>query len=137
MTSRTSPAVALKARFSYTAIQVEEMNRSVRFYTSILDMKQIVRKKVKETNGELCVLTSGGNTLELNQYYNTPFNRGGTLDHLAFRVSNLERFMKKARDATLDVHDFLETKGWRRCFVDDPDGNWIEVYQRLEHHSQV
>ena len=124
---------ALDLRFGYVAIQVEEMARSVKFYTSILGMKQIVRKKVKETNGEMCVLRSGSGTLELNQYFGSPFNRGGTLDHLAFQVSSLVRFMKKARDAGLSTHDYLETKNWKRCFIDDPDGNWIEVYQRLKH----
>jgi catechol 2,3-dioxygenase-like lactoylglutathione lyase family enzyme len=123
-------------QFSYVAIQVEEMNRSVGFYTSILGMKQVVRKEVKETNGEMCVLRSGNGTLELNQYFDLPFNPGGTLDHLAFQVSNLERFTIKARDAGLNVHDFLKTEKWKRCFVDDPDGNWIEVYQRLEHRSR-
>jgi catechol-2,3-dioxygenase len=109
------------------------MNRSARFYTSVFGMKQILRKKVKETNGELCVLKSGCNTLELNQYFDQPFKRGGTLDHLAFQVSNLRTFMKKVQGMSLNIHDFLETKKWKRCFVDDPDGNWIEVYQRLEH----
>jgi catechol 2,3-dioxygenase-like lactoylglutathione lyase family enzyme len=126
----------MKPRFSYTAIQVREMNRSVGFYTSILGMKQVLRKNVKETNGELCVLRSGSNTLELNQYFDLPYSGGGSLDHLAFQVSDLEGFMREAHDVHLTVHDFLEAKDWKRCFVDDPDRNWIEVYQRLEHGQE-
>jgi catechol 2,3-dioxygenase-like lactoylglutathione lyase family enzyme len=122
----------MKMRFAYTAIQVENISRSVAFYTSILGMKRVLRKKVKETNGEMCVLKSGRGILELNQYFDLPSNRGGALDHLAFQASGLEGFMKSARDAGLEVHDLLITKRWKRCFVDDPDGNWVEVYQRLK-----
>lgn len=121
----------MRIRFAYTAIQVEDMDRAVAFYKSILDMKQVIRKKVEETNGEMCVLKSGKNYLELNQYFGKPFHRGDTLDHLAFEVSNLHDFVKKAKDARIKIRDYLGTKNWKRCFIDDPDGNEIEVYQRI------
>lgn len=122
----------MRIRFAYTAIQVKDMNRAVVFYKSVLNMEQVTRKKVKETNGELCLLRSGKNYLELNQYFGRSFRRGGALDHLAFEVGNLDDFTEKTEDMRIRVHDYLETKNWKRCFIDDPDGNEIEVYQRLE-----
>jgi catechol 2,3-dioxygenase-like lactoylglutathione lyase family enzyme len=121
----------MKTRFVYTAIRVKRMNRSVKFYTALLGMALVSRKKVKETDGEMCVLKSGNNRLELNQYFDEPFPRQGTLDHLAFQVSNLGKFIQTAKDHELRIHDYLVTRNWKRCFIQDPDGNWIEVFERL------
>ncbi len=100
---------------------------------SILGMRKMVRKKVKETKGEMCVLKSGENILELNWYEDAPAKKGENLDHLAFEVEavgEFRRLMRKLRARGFEVQDYLETKGWNRFFTRDPDGNSIEVYIR-------
>jgi len=81
----------------------------------------------------MCVLKSGKNTLELNWYEDAPLKKGDNLDHLAFEVSSLvefHRLMRSLRRKTIEIHDYLETEGWDRFFILDPDGNWIEIYVR-------
>jgi len=120
-------------QFAYTAIQVEDIDASEKFYTSILGMRRLVRKKVSETRGEMCVLKSGGNELELNWYEGVPLRKGNNLDHLAFEVRGVgefRRLMRSLKAKKIEIHDYLATKGWDRFFIEDPDGNWIEIYAR-------
>lgn len=120
-------------RFVYTALQVKNLDKSVKFYTETLAMRIIARKPVKETNGEMCVLGSGKNRLELNWYGDENVQWGNTLDHLAFEVEPFpafRRLIKELKAKGVRLHEYLETENWDRFFVEDPDKNWIEVYSR-------
>jgi len=124
---------AVGTGFAYTAIQVEDIDAAEKFYTSILGMRRVVRKKVSETRGEMCVLKSARNALELNWYEDAVPRKGSNLDHLAFEVQTIGRFrrlMRSLRAKKIEIHDYLATKGWDRFFIEDPDGNWIEIYAR-------
>jgi lactoylglutathione lyase len=120
----------MKIRFVYTALQVRNLSKSIRFYTQVLGMKQLVRKYVKETDGEMCVLKSGKTTLELNHYDNQPCKRGNNLDHLAFEVDDFGEFQSMLRRRRIRIHEYLETERWKRFFISDPDGNWLEIFYR-------
>lgn len=120
----------MKIQFTYTALQVQNLSKSLEFYTTILGMKAGVTKKVKETHGEMCVLRSGSNTLELNHYGESRFKKGTNLDHLAFEVSQLDEVKKMLKTRHIRTYDQLDTANWRRFFIRDPDANWIEIYQK-------
>jgi catechol-2,3-dioxygenase len=123
----------MRIRFVYTALQVKDLTRSAKFYTEVLGMKTIDRKRVKETNGEMCWLGSGRNVLELNSYEGATTRRGANLDHLAFEVSpfsSLPSLSKDLQGRGIKIHERLATEKWERFFIEDPDGNWIEVFSR-------
>ena len=123
----------MRIRFAYTALQVRNLDESERFYREVLGMSMVLRKPVEETDGEMCVLRSGRNTLELNWYRSAVVRRGSTLDHLAFEVETLPGFRRLAKELQskgIRIHEYLETRSWERFFVEDPDGNWVEVYAR-------
>jgi catechol-2,3-dioxygenase len=120
-------------RFVYTALQVNDIDASEKFYTTILGMQKSVRKRVKETQGEMCVLKSGANVLELNWYDDAAVKKGDNLDHLAFEVDargEFRRLMRTLRAKGIEVREYLETEGWNRFFTRDPDGNSVEIYVR-------
>lgn len=94
-------------------------------------MKRVARKLVKETKGEMCILKLGDAGLELNKYTGQKNRRGNNLDHLSFKVDNLESLIKKVKSKHVHIYDYIETDRWKRCFIADPDGNWIELYQHL------
>ena len=90
---------------------------------------------IKETGGKVAWLKSKGSPqiLELN-WYPESYEYGGKsgLDHLAFEVKDLEAAFKRfAKKYEAPLAPFDEGM-WRLAYVKDPDGNWIELGERLK-----
>ena len=96
----------MKSKFTYVGIRVTDLQRSIDFYTKVLGMKVTGRGKIEQTKGETVGLQSekDGFILELNHYeesspYNTKYTVGEGLDHLAFKVDDLDKALEEARSA--------------------------------------
>jgi len=125
----------MKAKFTYVGIRVTNLQKSIDFYTKLLDMKVINRGKIEQTKGETVALQSqeGGFVLELNYYekdspFNTPYSAGEGLDHLAFKVDDLDKALEEARKAGYRVILEMKSEEGRWAYIEDPDGIWIEVF---------
>jgi lactoylglutathione lyase len=125
----------MKAKFEYIGIRVTNLQKSIHFYTKLLGMNLINRSKMEQTKGETIVLQSekGGPILELNYYqkdspYNTKYTPGEGLDHLAFKVDDLDKALEEAEKAGHKTILKLRQNGGRWAYIEDPDGNWIEFY---------
>jgi lactoylglutathione lyase len=125
----------VKTKFTYVGIRVTNLQKSIDFYTKLLGMKVTGRGKIEETKGETVGLQSeeGGFILELNFYekdspYNTPYSAGEGLDHLAFKVDNLDKALEEARKGRHRVILEIKANGSRWAYIEDPDGNWIELF---------
>jgi len=125
----------MKSKFEYVGIRVTDLQKSIDFYTKLLGMKIIGRSKVEQTKGENVSLQSeeGGFILELNHYeknspYNTKYTVGESLDHLAFKVDNLDKALKEAQSAGHRTVLEMKANGSRWTYIEDPDGIWIELY---------
>jgi lactoylglutathione lyase len=128
------------AKFIYTGIHVSNLSKAIAFYTKSLGMRLLFRTKIEETGGEVAWLrTKGsGQILELN-WYPKKYRYGGRsgLDHLAFEVSDLvEAYRRLSRSHRGAIRPFPEGK-WILAYVKDPDGNWIELGQRLGKKPKV
>jgi lactoylglutathione lyase len=124
----------MKAKFTYVGIRVTNLQKSIDFYTK-LGMKIVGRGKVEQTKGETVGLESekGGFNLELNYYeknspYNTKYIAGEGLDHLAFKVDNLDNALKEAKTAGYRTVLEIKSDGSRWAYIEDPDGIWIELF---------
>jgi len=125
----------MKSKFVYVGIRVTNLQRSIDFYTKILGMTVSGRGKVEQTKGETVGLQSekDGFVLELNYYeqnspYNTKYSVGEGLDHLAFKVDNLDKALEEARKAGHPTILEIKADGSRWAYVEDPDGIWIELF---------
>ncbi len=125
----------MKSKFVYVGIRVTDLQRSIDFYTKLLGMRVVGRGKNKVTKGETVGLESekGGFTLELNYYeenspYNTEYIIGEGLDHLAFKVDDLDKALKEARLAGHRTVLEIKADGGRWAYIEDPDGIWIELF---------
>jgi lactoylglutathione lyase len=125
----------MKAKFGYVGIRVINLQKSIDFYTKLLGMNLINRSKMELTKGETVVLQSekGGPILELNYYredspYNTKYTPGEGLDHLAFKVDSLDKALEEAEKEGHKTILKLQQEGGRWAYIEDPDGNWIELY---------
>jgi lactoylglutathione lyase len=127
--------IIMKAKFTYVGIRVTDLQKSIDFYTKILGMKVVGRGKVEQTKGETVGLESekGGFNLELNYYekgspYNTKYTVGEGLDHLAFKIDNLDDALKEAKKAGYRTILEMKADGSRWAYIEDPDGIWIELF---------
>ena len=119
--------------FEYTGIRVRDLERSVRFYTEGLGFRRGPAGRM-EAGGQWQELLDPetGRVLELNYYPGgPPYREGDELDHLGFRVDALDRTIDRlvALGARLRIPAFAEGTD-RLAFLADPDGVWIELYER-------
>jgi lactoylglutathione lyase len=125
----------LKAKFEYVGIRVKDLSRSIEFYTRLLNMKVVNRFRIEKTKGETVNLQSesGDFILELNYYeadspYNTEYVVGEGLDHLAFKVEDLDKALEEAERFGHRVIQEVKTETGRWVYIEDPNGIWIELY---------
>ena len=126
----------MKAKFIYTGIRVKDLEASVRFYTTLLGMKERSRNTNAPGKGIVVELVNeeGGNTLELNYYekgsrFDTKYEVGEGLDHLAFVVKDLDAALGEAEKAGHRTVLKMQEPGSRYAYIEDPNGIWIELCQ--------
>ena len=125
----------MKSKLTYVGIRVTDLERSIQFYTKIVGMTVAGRGKIEQTKGETVGLQTekDGFTLELNHYekdspFNTPYIAGEALDHIAFKVDNLDRALEEAEKAGYCTVCQVKADGGRWAYIEDPDGIWIELF---------
>lgn len=124
-------------KFLHTMIRVKDIEKSMDFYTKVLNMKFDHKKRLDDC--WLYFLNDEENTCQIELTYNdeTPENgyeNGNRFGHFAFKVDSLEDFGKKLHDAGYEYlyEPFdLNGKGTRIAFVKDPDGNEIELIEKV------
>ena len=127
--------IIMKGKFTYVGIRVTNLQRSIDFYTKLLDMKVTGRSKIEQTKGETVGLESekDGFVLELNYYeenspYNTKYVVGEGVDHLAFKIDDLDKALQEAHQAGHRTMLQMKADGSRWAYIEDPDGIWIELF---------
>ena len=126
----------MKAKFTYVGIRVKEVEKSIEFYSKVLGMKVMGRSKVPQTKGETVGLQSeeGSFVLELNYYpkespYYSEYFVGEGLDHLAFKVEDLDEALEEAKKAGHRTILDMQAEAGRWAYIEDPNGIWIELFQ--------
>jgi lactoylglutathione lyase len=124
----------MKTKFKYAGIRVKDLDASIAFYTNVLGMKVRGRDSFEATKGTVADLVSeeGGFVLELNHYekgspYATNYAVGEGLDHLAFKVEDLDKALAEAKKAGYPVVLDIKTGTSRWAYIEDPNGIWIEL----------
>jgi lactoylglutathione lyase len=125
----------MKAKLAYTGIRVQDLDKSIRFYTTVLGMTARARNPVESAQGVVVDLVSedGGPVLELNYYesgsaFDTRYDAGEALDHLAFKVPDLDQAIAEAEKAGFPVVREMKGSTSRWVYIQDPNGIWIELF---------
>jgi lactoylglutathione lyase len=123
-------------RFLHTSITVRHMDESLQFYTEVLGLEFERRRTIPENHAEIAFVKDplSGARIELTHWEGKEtFEPGEQLDHLAFEVTDLDKFLMKLRTKNVRIakEPFHLSGGTSRlAFILDPNDVWIEL---IEH----
>lgn len=124
--------------FLHTMVRVGDLDRSVRFYTEMLGMKELRRTDVPEGRYTLVFVGYGNETsstvLELTYNWGvTHYEMGTAFGHLAIGVPDIHATCERLRAAGAKI---VREPGPVKfgttviAFIEDPDGYKIELIER-------
>lgn len=116
----------------YTGIRVRDLARAIRFYTEGLGLRVGPSGRMAAGGVWQELRDPGtGAVLELNYYPgDPPYHEGDELDHLGFRVDDLEAAVARlvGLGGRVRIPPFREGSD-RLAFLSDPDGVWVELIE--------
>ena len=140
-------------RMDHTGFVVKDLDKSTDFYLSVVGLKLKVQREreggpisdmlgYQDTHLKVAHLSTGeGHALELIQYVHPegakrPSEERSTLgaSHLAFNVDDIEKtFQHLVENGARKLHSpVVMQPGRKACYLQDPDGNWIELIESNE-----
>jgi lactoylglutathione lyase len=125
-------------KFLHTSITVRSMEESLTFYTEILGLEFERRRTIPENHAEIAFVKDpvSGGRVELTHWEGKDtFEAGEQLDHMAFEVDNMDRFLTHVRTKGVRVAKepyTLAGGSSRIAFILDPNDVWIELIERAK-----
>lgn len=124
-----------ESRFLHTMIRVGDLERSVKFYTQVLGMKETRRRDVPDGKYTLVFVGFGdGPEVELTYNYGVDkYEQGTAFGHLAISVPDAHAACAAIKEAGGRVtREAGPVKHGTTviAFVEDPDGYKIELIER-------
>jgi lactoylglutathione lyase len=122
----------------HTSITVRSMDESLRFYTEVLGLEFERRRTIPENHAEIAFVKdpASGGRIELTHWDGKDtFEAGEQLDHLAFEVDDLDRFLLRVRTKGIRIakEPYTISGGSSRlAFILDPNDVWIELIERAK-----
>ena len=124
-------------KFLHTMVRVKDIEKSLAFYTDVLNMKLDHKKRLEDC--WLYFLTDEENTCQIELTYNDEIPEGGYelgsgFGHFAFSVESLDEFTDKINKlgySYLYPPFDLNGKGSKIAFINDPDGYEIELIEKV------
>ena len=113
-------------KLEHININVSDLSASVDFYKDVLGMKLGERPQFKSKGAWLYL----GDTAVIHLTHGRCEAQvgSGTLDHLAFRASDLSGFTETLKNKNIDFEERrVPEQQQHQIFFDDPDGITIEV----------
>ena len=125
-------------RFLHTMIRVGDLDRSVKFYTELLGMKELRRRDVPDGKYTLAFVGYGDESsqavVELTYNYGVEkYELGTAFGHLAIGVPDIKSAVEKVRASGGKVTREPGPVKFGTtviAFVEDPDGYKIELIER-------
>jgi lactoylglutathione lyase len=124
------------SRFLHTMIRVGDLERSIKFYTELLGMKELRRRDVPDGKYTLAFVGYEGDPAEVELTYNygvDKYEQGTAFGHLAVSVPNAAdacaRIKASGGKVTREAGP-VKFGTTVIAFVEDPDGYKIELIER-------
>jgi lactoylglutathione lyase len=121
----------------HTMIRVKDVEKSLRFYTELLNMKLDHKKRLDDCWLYFLSDEDGTTQIELTANDKNPengYDLGSGFGHFGFSVESLDEFTKKVDKLgykyLYEPFD-LNGKGSKIAFIKDPDGYEIELIEKV------
>ncbi len=123
-------------RIDHTGIMVKDIETSIAFYQDVLGMQ--LKDRITHTNGiiELAFLgfqEESETEIELIQGYSSELPAEGKVHHVALLTEDIAaEFTHAKRQGAVFIDEEITTlpNGYRYFYIEGPDGEWIEFFQR-------
>ena len=131
--------MAIVKKLLHTRYRVDDLERTVKFYTEILGLTETRRHK--SPRGSELVFLATPNSEEEIEICSYPSSGGvqvqEDLTHLAFEVESLEAFEKHIQSLGMEYSDgpHLKENGGGFAFIDAPEGYEIELIEKAQRNS--
>ena len=120
-------------RFVHIMIRVKDIEKSMRFYTELLDMNKTGEVELNDSTLYYLSDEDGQTQIEMTYNKETPANgyeNGNAFGHLAFELDKMSDFtvrMEKLGYKYLYEPYFMPEINMYIAFLKDPDNNEIEI----------
>ena len=137
---------------NHTGFVVKNLETSVEFYSEVVGLRVVAQREIEGASisqivgyehshiklGMLGIDQDGGHILELIEYLHPPSTERPTQEravlgasHLAFNVTDIEgTFQRLLANGAIRLNAPVEVAPGRVvCYLQDPDGNWIELIE--------
>lgn len=117
----------------HTCLRVMDLDKSIKFYEEVLDLKEKRRKDFPEHEFTLVFMGNELSDYEIELTYNYQPEKayviGNGFSHIAVEVEDLEASYEKHRQLDYQMTDMMGLPGTEKgyYFITDPDGYEIEV----------
>lgn len=124
-------------KFLHSMIRVKDAEKSLKFYTELLNMTLDKKKRLDDCTLYFLNDEDGCCQIELTENDETPQNgyeNGTCFGHFAFSVKSLDEFTEKMQGLGYEYMYApfdLNGKGTKIAFIKDPDGNEIELIEKV------
>lgn len=123
-------------KFLHSMIRVKDVQKSLDFYQNLLNMT--IAKKKRLDDCELIYLEDEEHTAQIELTVNDKipengYENGNAFGHFAFSVDSMEDFTEKLHKLGYEYlyEPYVVFSGTKIAFVLDPDGNQIELIQKV------
>lgn len=130
---------SISMNYNHSALSVQDVERSAAFYKTVLNLKEITNRTQKD--GIRWFATGDGKELHLVSTVKEPVILNKAL-HIAFSTddADFDHFIKTLKSLKITYSDWpgeqnkitIRADGVKQIYLQDPDGNWIEVNSMLQ-----
>lgn len=124
-------------KFLHSMIRVRNLEKALDFYTKLLGLKLTEERRLDDCTLYFLTDEESGVQVELTYNDETPeegYVNGNAFGHFAFYCDNLDEFTNKVTafgyEYLYEPFD-LNGKGSKIAFIKDPDGNEIELIEKV------
>lgn len=117
---------------NHTAIKVRDIHKALHFYSEVIGLPAL-RSRGPEDNPEAVWLPG------LQLVADPGASSGGSLDHIALGIDNIDEVCQRLDDAGFQAETPLEERGpggsgrpLKVAFYHDPEGNRLEILHYLD-----